>query len=912
MSLCACLLLLSGGFLVCAKNKRVRDSVLFPEPAPTEEQAPNGAISDDRDDNLPGNNGDDQDKIFMRYTDENLVDIINTIAERKGVNVILPVNNPITSKVTVSFEHGMSVDQAWNFLYQLLDIAGYSMVPRSRAYAIVKNVGDMTRESVPLFIDVPYNQLPQDDQRIRCLFYLKNIKVPGDQPGPDRDNNELVGVLKYLLPNGAGSGIDVQAKFQFDQVTNALIITERASIIRSIMEIVEALDTTGFKERVEIVELFNTVAQDVKNIFDDIMKTNTSPMNMYRLDSRKQSAEATYFSKFVRIFPYNRLNTLIVLGREQAVDRVCDFIRKHIDTPPDAGETVFHVYRLQYLDAAELTPILQRIVGQNQQGGPSQSTGEAPKIGGPERFFEGVKIISDLPAGQDGGSMGQQPGAEATKGQPIYYGGNKLVIAARHDDWIRIKKLLEEIDKPQPQVIIEVLIADLTLDDARLIGSMIRTPLNIPLIRDVQFQSAQLDQPIVNNLNTPNTVALYPPNIANDVDMLRDVYDASGVNRLTTELSPIGSGTSIPGTFPAGATAVSFMDERDPQHKAWGIGEIYNIITNRKVLSCPHVIAANNQQTKIIVGEARLVRDATIGGMGNVVTVPYKPISANMEINIKPRICYSPDDDPRNDTVQMGIVVEISDFIDPVFNPDYSPANLAASSNPSAANTLNRTVITSALVRNQEVLPLGGLLQRTATDDGSETPILGRIPIIGWFFKKRHADMAETNLTVFIRPTVIRPRLRRGGMDLYTRDYLKLTKRYSEEGDLFDSLRDPVTHWFFRTDSDARLAADQILETDGIKQDKELLAAPGRKPKKTYSQRLEEMDKKEALKKAAKREPIEDDHEERLKNLIKDESNPLKEIPIKKDSVKDLENRSDPDLILGTKTVVSTPRTAAL
>ena len=255
------------------------------------------------------------------------------------------------------------------------------------------------------------------------------------------------------------------------------------------MQIVAALDSTGFKEKIEMLQLFNTVASDVKLIFDDIMKAPQST-NPYRLDARKPTTEATYFSKFVRIIPFGRLNMLIILGREQAVDRVKDFIQKYIDVPQDTGQSVFHVYSLQYLDAADFAPILQNIVNSASSGGTGQSRTEgAPATqGGTERMFEGVRITSDRPADQGvGGGGGTDAKAETT-----YYGGNRLIIAARHDDWLRIKKLCEELDTPQPQVIIEVLVADLTLDDTRFIGSMLRNNLTVPLLGDVQFQSAQL------------------------------------------------------------------------------------------------------------------------------------------------------------------------------------------------------------------------------------------------------------------------------------------------------------------------------------------------------------------------------------------------------------------------------------
>jgi len=54
----------------------------------------------------------------------------------------------------------------------------------------------------------------------------------------------------------------------------------------------------------------------------------------------------------------------------------------------------------------------------------------------------------------------------------------------------------------------------------------------------------------------------------------------------------------------------------------------------------------------------------------------------------------------------------------------------------------------------------------------------------------------------------------RGGMGEYTKDYIQLTKDYTHEGRLFDSLRDPVTRWFFKPARDVDEAINEFVEKD--------------------------------------------------------------------------------------------------
>ena len=117
------------------------------------------------------------------------------------------------------------------------------------------------------------------------------------------------------------------------------------------------------------------------------------------------------------------------------------------------------------------------------------------------------------------------------------------------------------------------------------------------------------------------------------------------------------------------------------------------------------------------------------------------------------------------------------------------------------ANQITRNVTTNANVRSGHILALGGLTRVDTTVEQLETPLLGKIPIIGWFFKDRTNTTNKNNLTVFISPTIIEPRVR-GGVSTYTKNHVQLAKSYSREGMLFDNLRDPITRWFFKTQKD--------------------------------------------------------------------------------------------------------------
>jgi general secretion pathway protein D len=403
---------------------------------------------------------------------------------------------------------------------------------------------------------------------------------------------------------------------------------------------------------------------------------------------------------------------------------------------------------------------LENIVKSTRPGGTEQSR-SAATAGGTERFFEEVVIKADAPRTV----TGDQPGG-------AMLGSNNLVIAARSDDWERIKKLIEELDTPQPQVIIEVLIADLTLVEQRALGVSMRNPLGFGLANGVNGQSAQIEPFLVDSVSNPTTIA---------GDLLRRGYDAA-TGGVSANCDPGGTGgnacISAARLLPQGTAVLSLNDVGTGQ--TWAIGQIRNAISNKKVLLHPHLITTNNKKAELMLKTEKLLVDEGSGSTGGTTTQTRKWIPATISVNITPRISAG-------GMVNLNVAIEINQFTNSNTDPN----------NADSGNKNTRNVITNANVRSGNVLALGGLTRADSSSSQNQTPWLGNIPIIGWFFKNRNSEIDKNNLTVFISPIIIEPRLR-GGVGDYTKEYVQLAKSYSNEGGLFDNLRDPITRWFFK------------------------------------------------------------------------------------------------------------------
>ena len=94
------------------------------------------------------------------------------------------------------------------------------------------------------------------------------------------------------------------------------------------------------------------------------------------------------------------------------------------------------------------------------------------------------------------------------------------------------------------------------------------------------------------------------------------------------------------------------------------------------------------------------------------------------------------------DTVKLDIEQEVSDVI--------------AISDTSGPTTRKRSIKTSVLVDDGEILVLGGLIEETVNDTISKVPLLGDIPLLGKLFQSRATNKSKQNLMVFMRPSIMR------------------------------------------------------------------------------------------------------------------------------------------------------------
>ncbi len=705
---------------------------------------------------IPSNN-----LIDFNFADKELTDIINELAEKSTMNIIFPQGtNTIKQKVNIHLPNKISLESAWDYTAMLLNLAGYTMIPHNGVHMIIKNDPNSNRDTLPIYVGYNPYDFPQTENKIRAIVYLTNLKVPEKYNSSD-EKDPINQILTDVL--------SATKSVTFDTKTNAIIAADSANKLSTAFNIIMLLDRSGDPNVLEAVRLYNVDASVVAELLKtQILALTGTEKGTLKADVKSETG--LYFGpNQVNLVADNRLNAIILSGSSAGVERIKDLIAE-LDQPVDSGRSILHVYELQYLDAPTFAPILQKIVKSGTE------TAQATKDlqGGVRRVFEGVIVVAEEKVEEKAEGL-QATGDQKSllQGSTVFKGGNRLIITARQDDWLKIKDLIRSLDTPQPIVIIEVMVIDVNIDESKILGAQIRNlTATVPTTIQSNGVTAQaaLANPggvVLNTTQSSGTITTVPEPAKLASDLLSLISPGSeGIapSSLAKNLSTANPGSLI-------------MSFNDPNGTGiWGVLQVLDSYSDLKVLSHPFLVTRNNRESETIISTIRRDQGQAFAGQAAVVSQKVEDIEARLRVGIIARVASL-------DRVNMQIAVDVQEFTTSV-QTNYT------------RNT--RTVNTSSNLSSGQILALGGLGTLLETESTFKVPILSNVPLIGPFFQYSQRTTSRTNLLILISPTIIEPKIR-GGVEIYTRDKISKGFEVFETQSVIGSPRDPVTRWFFKS-----------------------------------------------------------------------------------------------------------------
>ncbi len=477
--------------------------------------------------------------------------------------------------------------------------------------------------------------------------------------------------------------------------TNSLIVSDYGANIDRIMKILDELDVAGFEEKMEVVRVRNARAKDIADLVDQIINKNDNKSNFrsgvprFRPAGQTTTTGGSGAEVYSLVVPDERTNSIIIVGNVAGISKIRKLIAR-LDYPMRADEQGgFFVYSLRHAEAEAVEKILNGIAAESKK---AQDQSNA------------------RPGGPAGGSAPPQIGPAAT----AIFGGdvkisadkntNSLIIVANKQDYEVVRNLLTKIDVARDQVFIKTIIMEMSSNAGTSWG----------------------------------------------VDVYKFASDTKGVGRIgfrgsesiDTLVNPSGDRGAILGFGSGGLVKISIAGQEIEVPSLAGLIRLLKTNSYGNILSTPQIMALDNEESVIEVGEKVPVSKSDNPTTGGVVASSIQRENVTTKLTITPYI--SPD----TDTVQMKIDQEVAG----ISQTQVKASELAKN----AVATSTRKIKTQIVVNSGDTAVLGGLMQDEDTEDITKVPVLGDIPIIGWLFKSKSTTKKKTNLVVFITPSIVR------------------------------------------------------------------------------------------------------------------------------------------------------------
>jgi general secretion pathway protein D len=165
--------------------------------------------------------------------------------------------------------------------------------------------------------------------------------------------------------------------------------------------------------------------------------------------------------------------------------------------------------------------------------------------------------------------------------------------------------------------------------------------------------------------------------------------------------------------------------------------------SNTNVIATPSAVTMDNQEAELKVAQEVPFVTGSFTNTGNTNQGTVNPFTTVQRQEVGTILKITPQVNEGGGLVQLKIELESSEL-----------ANSRGDANSLITN--KRTVNTNVLIEDGGIVVLGGLIRDSARRGESRVPYLGRIPLIGEFFKTRSRDREKSNLMVFIRPKILR------------------------------------------------------------------------------------------------------------------------------------------------------------
>lgn len=278
-----------------------------------------------------------------------------------------------------------------------------------------------------------------------------------------------------------------------------------------------------------------------------------------------------------------------------------------------------------------------------------------------------------------------------------------------------MRKMLVQIDKPTKQVMIEARLVEVTANPKQSYGinwsGVVGSSTNPMLFKYGQTTPQSGDPP---STTIPTS------------DFALGGRTNNAFSHIGNSLSQIATGQFAILTAPQLSLTLRALNED----------------TDAEFLANPRVVTADNQQAKIEIIRNQPVPQLNFNEQtATAVFGGFQDKKFGNTLVVRPSV-------NKDSFITLAVKPEISNKVgDATF--------VFAGATVASPVIDTRTLDSNVLIKSGDTLAIGGLVQDEVNKGRTKVPILGDIPILGYFFQERLNARNKRNLLVFVTPTII-------------------------------------------------------------------------------------------------------------------------------------------------------------
>lgn len=631
--------------------------------------------------------------VTLNFSNAEIESVARTMAVVTGRDVV--VDPRVKGTINLVTDRAVPPAAAFNQFAAALRLQGFAVVESEGLYKIVPEA-DAKLQSNTVTTSVGAAQRVGGNQIVTQVFKLNYESA-----------NNLLPVLRPLIaPNNT---------INVNPGNNTIVVTDYAENMRRLGRIIAALDVPNAAD-VEVIQLRHSIATDLVPLVQRLVDGSggTGQPGAPAAAAVPGGADASFRTT---LLAEPRSNAIIMRAANAARAQLVRTLIEKLDKPPvDTGNgasgNIYVVY-LKNADAVRLATTLRAAMAadprNNTNTGLSGAAGTA--AGGTQAANQNLASQA-LNAGMQGGSSASpQSSAPLNNANQPSTGGqvqadpstNSLIITASEPQYRQLSAVIERLDSRRAQVMVEALITEVNAEKVAKFG--------------VQWQGLLG--------GNPNRY------VGNSSNVLANIFSiglpGSG-----------GAGTIAPPPGLNIASAVSIGGQTL-------LGFLANFLetnSDGNTLATPNLMTLDNEEAKIVVGQnvPFVTGQYTNTGSTTNTVNPFQTIErkdVGLTLRVRPTI-------NADNTVRLQIFQEVSS-VDPT-----------TTNNINGPTTNKRSVESSVVVDNGNVVALAGLLQDDYGNTADKVPLAGDIPVLGYLFKNETRSRKKVNLMIFLRPVVVR------------------------------------------------------------------------------------------------------------------------------------------------------------